>query len=253
MQNPTERFSTRVGNYVKYRPSYPPAILDALKQRCKLTEDSVIADVGCGTGILAEMFLRNGNTVYGIEPNIEMRKASERLLARYPRFRSTNGTAEATTLHDGSVDFVTAGQAFHWFDKNGARAEFSRILKRGGWVALVWNVRLIDTTPFLRDYEALLQTYGTDYAETKHRNLLEEDLDSFFGDAGPQIVTFPNVQVFDYEGLEGRLLSSSYTPEPGHPNHAPMLQALRTVFEAHQVDGIVAFEYETKLYYGHVV
>lgn len=253
MQKPTERFSSRVENYIKYRPDYPPAVLDTLKRSCGLTENSVIADVGSGTGILAEVFLRNGNTVYGVEPNQGMREAGERLLAQYPNFHSVNGTAEATTLQAGSVDFVTAGQAFHWFDKAGARAEFARILNPVGWVALVWNVRLLDTTPFLRDYETLLQTYGTDYAETKHRDVGDETLEAFFGSAGPQAETFPNVQVFDYEGLEGRLLSSSYTPEPGNPDYVPMLQALRTIFDKHQVDGRVAFEYETQLYYGHII
>lgn len=252
MQNSTERFSSRVGNYVKYRPGYPPAVLETLRQKCGLASDDVLADMGSGTGILAEMFLRQGNTVYGIEPNLEMRTAGEQLLASYPNFRSVNGTAEATTLPSGSVDFVTAGQAFHWFDKERARAEFSRILKPGGWVALVWNVRLLDATPFLREYEALLQAYGTDYAETRHRNLEEQGLGKFFGDKGPHVATFSNTQLFDYNGLMGRVLSSSYTPEVGHPNHEPMLQALRALFEERQEGGKVAFKYETQLYYGRL-
>lgn len=117
MQDSTQRFSTRVANYIKYRPLYPPAVLETLGQRCGLTDRSIIADVGSGTGILAEMFLRNGNTVYGVEPNREMREAGERLLVDYPNFHSIDGTAEATALEDGNVDFVTAGQAFHWFNK----------------------------------------------------------------------------------------------------------------------------------------
>lgn len=252
MQDSTQRFSTRVANYIKYRPLYPPAVLETLRQSCGLTDKSVIADVGSGTGILAEIFLRNGNTVYGIEPNREMREAGERLLLHYPNFSSIDGTAEVTMLQDGSVSFVTAGQAFHWFDKEQARVEFARILEPGGWVCLVWNSRLLDATPFLRDYEALLHTYGTDYEQTKHQNLEAATFNGFFTGPGPQVAAFPNRQMFDYRGLEGRLLSSSYTPEPGHPNHEPMLQALRALFDRHQIGGEVAFEYKTELYYGHV-
>ncbi len=253
MHDVTRRFSTRVENYIKYRPHYPPEVLQTLKERCGLSPASVIADVGSGTGILTEVFLRNGNAVYGIEPNQEMREAAERLLSEYPNFHSLDGRAEATTLPDRSVDFVTAGQAYHWFDRAAARAEFARILRPGGWVALVWNLRQTGTTPFLRAYEDLLNTYGTDYTEVHFRGDNSEDsLDDFFGGDGPQIASFSNSQYFDFEGLKGRLLSSSYTPEPGHPNHEPMLSALRVIFDEHQVDGKVAFLYNTRLYYGHI-
>ncbi len=252
MRDVTQRFSTRVENYIKYRPSYPPGVLDTLRERCGLTQTSVIADVGSGTGILSEVFLRSGNVVYGIEPNREMREAAERLLSDYPNFHSLDARAEATTLPDGNVDFVTAGQAFHWFQPAEARSEFERILKPGGWVVLTWNIRQIDTTPFLRAYEQLLNTYGTDYAEVHHRgNATEDIIEQFYGNP-PQLAVFPNSQSFDFEGLKGRLLSSSYTPEPGHANHEPMLQALRAIFDEHQVGGRVTFEYETRLHYGHL-
>jgi ubiquinone/menaquinone biosynthesis C-methylase UbiE len=149
----TQRFSSRVDNYIRYRPGYPDAILDTLRDAYGLTPASIVADVGSGTGILTEMFLRHGNVVYGIEPNREMREAAERLLAGYDRFHSVAATAEDTTLGDDSVDLVTAGQAFHWFDPSKARAEFARVLKPGGWVALIWNERVV-TTPFLADYAA---------------------------------------------------------------------------------------------------
>jgi SAM-dependent methyltransferase len=252
MRDVTQRFSTRVENYIKYRPAYPPAVLDTLEAECGLTPASLIADVGSGTGILAEVFLRNGNVVYGIEPNREMREAGERLLSGYPNFHSLEATAEATTLPVQGVDFVTAGQAFHWFQPAEARSEFRRILKLGGWVVLTWNFRQIDTTPFLRAYEQLLNTYGTDYAEVHHRgNATEDGIKQFYGSA-PRLASFPNSQSFDLEGLRGRLLSSSYTPEPGHPAHEPMLQALKAIFDEHQEDGRVAFEYETRLYYGQL-
>ncbi|MDQ3927639.1 MAG: class I SAM-dependent methyltransferase [Chloroflexota bacterium] len=253
MPDVTQRFSTRVENYIKYRPHYPPEVLQTLQQRCGLTPASVIADVGSGTGILTEVFLRNGNLVYGIEPNQEMREAAERLLAAYPNFRSLDARAEAIGLPGESVDIVTAGQAYHWFDRAGARAEFARILKPGGWVALVWNLRQTGTTPFLRAYEHLLNTYGTDYSDVHFRGDDSEDsLHDFYGGDGPQVETFSNSQYFDYAGLEGRLLSSSYTPEPGHPNHQPMLAALKSIFDEHQVDGKVTFLYNTRLYYGRL-
>ncbi|HEX8597586.1 MAG TPA: class I SAM-dependent methyltransferase [Chloroflexia bacterium] len=253
MHDVTKRFSTRVENYIRYRPHYPPEVLETLVEKCALTQASVIADVGSGTGILSEVFLRNGNLVYGIEPNQEMREAAERLLSEYPNFHSLDARAEATTLPSQSVDFVTAGQAYHWFDRMAARAEFARILRPGGWVALVWNLRQTGTTPFLRDYEALLNTYGTDYAEVHFRGDESEDsLHDFYGGDGPQIATFSNSQHFDFESLKGRLLSSSYAPEPGHPNHEPMLNQLRAIFDEHQVDGKVAFLYNTRLYYGRL-
>lgn len=247
----TQRFSSRVSDYVKYRPGYPPQALATLQEECGLTPASVVADVGSGTGILAEVFLKNGNTVYGIEPNKEMREAGEGLLAQYVTFHSVDATAEATTLPDSSVDFITAGQAFHWFDHGKARLEFVRILKPGGWVALVWNTRQVDTSPFLRDYEALLNSYGTDYKETMHRKVEDLAIDEFF--AGTyQVADAPNRQIFDYTALEGRLRSSSYTPEPGNPNFEPMIASLHDIFDRHQQNGTVSFEYDTRLYYGRL-
>jgi len=114
--NPTERFSKRSEGYLKYRAGYSPILLDFLKGKCRLTPECVIADVGLGTGLLAELLLRNGNKVYGIEPNREMREAAERVLGSYPGFESLAAQAESTTLSSNSVDLVTVGRALHWFD-----------------------------------------------------------------------------------------------------------------------------------------
>ena len=251
MTDSTQRFSSRVADYVKYRPGYPPALIDLLRSECGLTETSVIADIGSGTGLLAEPFLRNGNLVFGVEPNQEMREAGERLLSDYASFRSVAGAAEGTTLEDQSVDFVMAGQAFHWFKRDAARREWTRILKPEGWVVLVWNERRT-ATPFLEAYEQLLLTYGTDYQTVDHRNIDETTIASFYGSDGYTLRTFGNSQDFDYDGLEGRLRSSSYTLEPGHANYAPMLAHLRELFDRNQVEGKVHFEYETSVYYGHL-
>jgi ubiquinone/menaquinone biosynthesis C-methylase UbiE len=167
MTDPKERFTNRVDHYVKYHPSYPCAVLDLLRTECGLTRSSIVADVGSGTGILSELFLNNCNRVLGIEPNKVMREACKRPLARHPLFASVAATAEATTLDDTSADFVTAGQAFHWFDLERARAEFARILKLAGWAVLVWNWRRKSTTPFLAAYERLLEAYRTDRGQAE--------------------------------------------------------------------------------------
>ena len=252
MKDPTRRFSSRVENYIKYRPGYPIGVLQTLTSECGITSRSVIADIGSGTGILSQLFLKNGNRVLGVEPNREMREAGERLLAKYPNFTSVDGVAEATTLPDHSVDLITAGQAFHRFDRQRARKEFGRILNPDGRVALIWNERLTDTSPFLRAYEELLQKYGTDYAAVDHRNVDAEAIAAFFAPQPFTLRKFESRQVFDFDGVKGRLLSSSYTPEPGHPNHQLMLDALRTNFDRYQADGKVSFDYLTLLYFGHL-
>lgn len=251
--NSTTRFSDRVDNYVKYRPGYPPGVLAFLSAELKLTPSAVIADLGSGTGISAKLFLENGNVVFGVEPNREMRDAAEAVLQSFPNFHSIAGTAEATTLPDDSVDFVVAAQAFHWFDVPATRAEAVRILKSGGYGLLLWNDRLTHGTPFLEAFEALLLRFGTDYAAINHRNAQAIDrqaITQFFGHADWRLHTLPNSQSFDYEGLQGRLLSSSYAPLDGHPNHEPMLQRLWEIFVAYQAQGTVRFEYETQVYFG---
>ncbi len=248
----TKRFSNRVEDYARYRPGYPQAILEPLREECGLAPECRIADVGSGTGLLSRVFLDDGETVYGIEPNAEMRAAGERSLRGYPRFHSVAATAEATTLADASVDFVVAGQAFHWFDAPAARREFARILRPDGWAAILWNERLMDTTEFLRAYEALLRKYSTDYREVAAKYPGHREMKDFFAPGELRNRHFPNEQVFDFEGLGGRLLSSSYAPALGHPHHEPMLAELRRIFDVHNQDGLVRFEYATQLYYGRL-
>jgi len=253
MIDPALRFASRVENYVKYRPGYPAGVVATFTKECGLTPKSVVADIGSGTGILSEVFLKIGNRVFGVEPNREMREAGARLLGKYAGFMSVDGAAEATGLADCSVDFVVAGQAFHWFDRELARKEFARILKPNGWVGLIWNERLTDSSPFLRAYEDLLQQYGIDYAAVDHRNVDADAITAFFAPQPFTLREFENRQIFGYDGLKGRVLSSSYTPEAGHPNHLPMLDALRALFDKHQIDGKVSFDYVTLLYHGRLV
>jgi len=248
----TGRFSTRVADYVKYRPGYPESVLRLLADECGLDPASVVADVGSGTGILSELFLKNGNRVYGVEPNREMREAGERLLAAYPDFVSIDGRAEETTLDDESVDFVTAGQAFHWFDPPRACREFKRILRPGGWVILVWNDRRTAGTPLFEDYERLLLEYGADYKEVSVKYAEESMLAALYGPSEIRTKSFDNEQVFDFDGLRGRLTSSSYSPRPGHPNFDPMMRELESLFRRHERDGRVVVAYDTKVFYGRL-
>jgi len=251
MLDPTKRFSNRVENYQKYRPRYPTEIISLLEKECALTRDSVIADVGSGTGFLSELFLRNGNRVLGIEPNAEMRAAGERLLADYRNFTSIDTTAEATTLPDDSVDFVTAGQAFHWFDREKTRREFHRIVKADGWVVIVWNTFPTGRSALVKAYDDVLVRYGTDYREVANE-IADSGIEKFFPPGVCKRARFDFQQTFDWEGFKGRLLSASYAPNADSPNYEPMLLDLRRVFDLHQKDGTVVFDYDTVVYYGQL-
>lgn len=250
-ENATTRFSDRVENYVRYRPGYPPEVLQTLKAECGLSREHVVADIASGTGIWTRLLLENGNCVFGVEPNAEMRSAGEHFLTEFPGFTSIAGTAEATTLHNHTIDFVTAAQAAHWFDRKQTRLEFLRILKPGGWLVLLWNEREVDTTPFLHEYEQMLLNYGTDYNEVRHERTTDA-VNEFFDPQPFQQRSFAMRQEFDYSGLEGRLLSSSYAPGPGNPKHEPMLRELQQIFDAHQKDNCVQFDYVTRLYFGQI-
>lgn len=247
--DPKQRFSSRVDDYVRYRPRYPAALLPLLRDEMGLDDDWTVADVGSGTGFSAEPFLAAGHRVFAVEPNAEMRRAAETLQRDNPLFHSVEGSAEATGLEPASVDLVVAGQAFHWFDPVRARAEFGRILRPPGWVVLLWNTRRTEASAFLREYEALLEAFGTDYRAVRHDRIDASVLGPFFP-AGYQRRTLPNEQRLDWPGLKGRLLSSSYTPGPLDPTRAPMLERLKEMFDRHQADGVVRLEYDTEVYFG---
>ena len=246
------RFSTRVEDYIRYRPRYPETLYAFLRTDLSVGQGTRVADVGSGTGIFCEPLLGAGCTVFGVEPNAEMRAAAERLLgSRFPNFHSIDGSAEATTLQDRSVNVVACAQAFHWFDPAGAKAEFTRIARPGGFVLLVWNQRDMTDSPFLADYERQLQTWGTDYTRVarEHQPLTEKDFTSLFSFPFRKVV-FANAQTFDFPGLRGRVLSASYTPAPGQPGHAELLAGLRDLFDRHQAGGEVTMAYRTELYVG---
>jgi SAM-dependent methyltransferase len=245
---PTERFSSRVESYVRFRPSYPQPAIELLATRCGLTAAAVVADLGSGTGILTEQLLATGAQVYAIEPNDAMRAAAEAHLGGHSRFVSVKGTAEATTLPPSSVDLVVAGQAFHWFDMPRSRTEALRIVRRGGCGALLWNERPVEADAFLADLERVLLEYAAEYANITASRANEASMRAFFGGA-MELAAFPNQQRLDFEGLKGRLMSSSYAPEPGHRLHEPMLAALRRVFDRHQENGEIVYPYRSLVYF----
>jgi SAM-dependent methyltransferase len=246
----TQRFTDRVADYVKYRPTYPREIVTFLRDTCQLAADARVADIGAGTGISAKLFLDAGHPVVAVEPNEAMRQAADRWLAGFAGYRSVCGTGEATTLPDASVDLVIAAQAFHWFDPPAAKREFARILKPGGSIALIWNFRRVVGTAFLEDYEALLRRYSLDYAQVADRYPGDAWMSEWFGADFVKKGVFDNIQRLDFDGLKGRLASSSYAPKPGHENYEPMLVALRELFDKDAQDGLVDFVYDTLVYVG---
>ncbi|MCP1184426.1 class I SAM-dependent methyltransferase [Paenibacillus sp. 1781tsa1] len=250
--NSEERFTSRVDSYLKYRPSYPKEAIDHLYDVVGLDANSNIADIGSGTGIISKLLLERGSYVITVEPNQAMREAAEQTLKSNPQFQSIAGSAESTGLPDQSVDFIVCAQAFHWFDRSAAQIEFRRILRPGGRVILIWNSRLTHGTPFREEYNQLLHTYGTDYQKVNHKNISQTMLLSFFKEGSMHEMRFRMSQKFDFEGLKGRLLSSSYSPAPGHANYDPMMSELRNLFDKNNQDGIVAFDYETEIYWGEV-
>jgi SAM-dependent methyltransferase len=243
-----DRFSDRVDNYVKYRPGYPPELLDLFKSRLGLHSDSVIADVGSGTGISSRVFLEKGNVVYGVEPNAAMRAAAERELGKYPGFRSVEGRSDETGLPTSSIDFIIAAQAFHWFEPESTRAEFRRILRPGGYVGLIWNERQLDSTPFLEEYEQFLLKYGRDYNNVRHENITTARLRDFFQRPYEKSV-FRNVQVLDLDGLKGRMLSASYMPNESDAVFPQMIDELTVLFEKHKAQGKIEIIYDTNVFY----
>jgi len=246
----TERFSDRVAEYVRYRPDYPVAMLEWLQDTFGVTPTWQVADIGAGTGISSKLFLDGGYRVTAVEPNAPMRAAAESWLGDDSHFRTVDGRATATGLSDDSIDLVIAAQAFHWFDHDLARQEFQRILRPGGLVAILWNSRRLVGTPFLEGYEALLKEYGTDYTSVAERYGDELSMRAWFSAGYLGMGRFDHGQLLDYDGLSGRLLSSSYAPREGHPQHEPMMRALRELFDRCAVNGRISFDYDTVIYVG---
>lgn len=233
----------------QFRPSYPDEAIDTLVASCGLDRGAKVADIGSGTGIFAQLLVDRGLEVSGVEPNAQMRSAAEQSLEHEKGFHSVNGTAEKTTLQDSSVQAVTAAQAFHWFDLEPTKIEMRRILRPGGKIALAWNQR--DTrTEFQHEYANLLRKYVENYDALVHTRVNDNVLVDFFDGSAPEKFSFVNGQLLDYEGLLGRMQSSSYAPQPGQSAYSQITDDLTSLFENHQQNGKISFDYETQLYIG---
>jgi len=249
MLSPKERFTNRVEDYRKYRPGYPSQVISFLTEKCSLSSSSTIADIGSGTGLFTKQLLEEGFTVKSVEPNESMRKQAENDLGGFGTFESINGSAEDTTLEPGTIDLITCCQSFHWFDHDTCKVEFQRITRGHGWVALIWNERLSDT-PFMMEFNSLLKD---EFLEFANRRIINEDLiSSFFAPNPYQVMKCPNEQILDLRGVKGRLSSSSYAPQEGEEGHAEAFEKLERLFERHNKNGLVDFNYLTAVYLGRI-
>ncbi len=246
-EDPRRRFSDRVGNYVGYRPGYPAPLLERVAELAG--SGAAVADIGSGTGIFSSELLQRGLRVYAVEPNAEMRAAAEKTLQGADDFTSVDGSAESTGLAPNSIDLITAAQAFHWFNNAATRAEFERILRQGGRIALIWNRRRL-AQPFQRDYERLLREHAPEYGKVNHMSLGEEQIADFLSPGRVTLECFDNRQRLAFDGLLGRLQSSSYCPPAGSASFAKLSAALRELFESHAEGGRIDFEYDCELYHG---
>jgi SAM-dependent methyltransferase len=248
--NPTGRFTGLAETYARFRPSYPAHGIDFIMSRCGLGKDSLLVDVGCGTGIASRLFASRGVTVIGIEPNIEMRctaVATREAEAAEPTVTYREGRAEATGLSSVSADAVLSAQAFHWFEPDATLSEFHRVLKPAGWVILMWNERderdpataafgsVIHTASDAATIEGPRQTRAGNVLRTSRLFRLAEQ------------VTFNNQQSLDEEGLLGRAFSVSYAPREAGEREE-WADRLRLVFHQYQQDGRVELRYRTSIY-----
>jgi len=246
------RFNDNVEYYAKYRPNYPQEVMQIIKNEFHLDAGSLIADIGSGTGIFTKLLLDKKYQVLAIEPNTPMRHKAEQDLSHYTNFTSYATTAEATGLDENSIDCITVATAFHWFNKDAAKKEFLRILKPDGWCLLVWNLRDVEASPYMRDMEALFKQYGIDYTTSAAEKMDEAAVVNFFKPTEVTIAQFSNHQLFDWEGLKGRLLSISYLPKPGMPDYEEMESAFKRIFDKYQTNGQIAYQYQTKCYYSQL-
>lgn len=247
---PTHRFSERASAYASCRPGYPEAAFQFMTAELGLTSHAVVADIGAGTGILSEHFLRRENPVWGVEPNRAMREHAKALLSAYPKCSLSDGSAEETGLQSKSFDFIVAGQAFHWFKIPETRAEFSRILKPGGWIVLLWNQREPHEPGFISAYEGVLEKFNIDYRVIKTQSNDERAI--LFFKSAYQRRLFANPVSWDFDHLTGYMFSASYMPRQGTPQSEEMLAGLRRIFALYQKDGKIHFSFTTELICGRL-
>ena len=248
MTEPTERFSGLASIYAAGRPTYPDSAIDFIITKCQLKPGSVMADVGCGTGISSRLFAARNIQVLGIEPNDDMRKQAEEqsleTIDYSPKY--VKGEAEATGLPDHSVDAVLAAQAFHWFRPPQAIAEFCRVLQYNGWIILIWNERH-EKDPFTGEYGHLIRTFPDTSKVEMQRRKAGAVLLSDSNVVNASLDWFQNTQDMDWHGFQQRAFSTSYAPKDpqGREN---LVEGLQKLFDKYQSDGKLIMHYETSVY-----
>lgn len=247
--DPAGRFSSRAPYYAAGRAGYPDSVMEYLGRDPGLAPHAVVVDVGSGTGLSAELFLRHGHTVYAVEPNPEMRRVAEEQLRGRPGFHSVEGRAEAAPLPDEVADLVVCASAFHWFRPREARREFRRLLRPGGAVAILRNGRNGKRSPFMRAYAQLFRRHAARVRDHANR---EGSVRDFFAGKPYSTAMLAYEEQLDFEVLRSRLLSYSTVPLPGDPGHEPMLAELRRLFDAAAQDGRVIFLGEVTLHVGRL-
>lgn len=248
--DPKNRFSRCVDSYIQYRPSYPASLLNELAARFNFNSKNIVAEIGSGTGKFTELLLRNGNPVYAVEPNADMRQEAERLYAKYPGFTSVNGSAEATTLSDSSVDHIMAAQAFHWFDLKPAQVEFQRILRPGGAVVMIWNVRDREH-PFMNRLQQLIEKHAIDYRQVGLSDeARRQKVEAFFAPKPFQFFALPNVKIHRYEDTLGYLKSASYIPKEGTLEFEALRKDVQSLYAEECPGGSINFVFNTEVFYG---
>jgi ubiquinone/menaquinone biosynthesis C-methylase UbiE len=244
------RFDGKSGVYSKYRPRYPSEILRILEREIGFTQKRIVADIGSGTGILSELFLENGNTVYCVEPNLEMRRTAEKNLKGFvPRYVSIEGAAEATNLRGDSIDLIAVGQALHWFDFVKARTEFRRVVKKRGHIAIVYNHRK-EKGEVEMAYKTIVDKFARNRAKVPDA---DDAYAAKFLSAGFKKFIVPNSQTLDLQGMLGRLASASYMPNSTSPEWTKLKRDLRRVIDEFGSDGIATLHYDTVVYLGRIL
>ncbi len=250
MPDPLKAYSRTAEKYARYRWDYAPEAISALFHITGLKRSAHIADVGAGTGILTRHFNGRVARVYAIEPNHEMRTLAAQALRGQPGCLVCAATAEAVPLARGSLDLVAAGQAVQWFQAAEARREFQRILKPGGWLALVSN-RGVDSAQNAAIDELNRPEFGVDFARgpQPQPGISRE---SYFEHGAPQKLEFPFTFQQNWEGFWGALLTASWMPDESDPRAVGLEKAARAVFEQFSQAGQMTVEGYTMLWIGRI-
>lgn len=247
------RFTGLSEIYSKYRPSYPSEMMDYLySSEIGMTSSSIVADIGAGTGKLSKLLLLRGSFVYCVEPNDDMRTAGEIELKDFDNFKYLKCSAENTSLLSGSVDFVTAAQSFHWFDREAFKIECRRILGKNGLVVLIWNSRQAKN-PAVLENDEICRKHCPEYSLKKEtmRGGVPEDFIGFFrGEFDYRV--FANNISYNLDAFIGRSLSSSYSPKKDMPSYDHFIADLTEFFGRHEKNGIFDFPQVTQIYIGSV-